>query len=78
MKTDEFDHRFDRGEDITSSLDVSSARRPGHVQRRVNIEFPAWMLHALDREAGRLAVPRESIIKIWIAERLEQSGSHAA
>ena len=72
MKAEEFDERFDRGEDITSALDLAGARRPGYEQRRVNVDFPAWMVESLDREAKRLGVTRQSIIKIWIAERLER------
>lgn len=73
MKAEEFDERFDRGEDVTSELDLSKARRPGVEQRRVNVDFPAWMVEALDREAKRLGVPRQSIIKLWLAERLEKT-----
>lgn len=71
MKAREFDEKFDRGEDVTSALDLSKARRPGSEQRRVNVDFPAWMIASLDREAKRLGVTRQSIIKVWIAERLE-------
>lgn len=78
MKADEFDERFDRGEDITSALDLAGARRPGYEQRRVNVDFPAWMVESLDREAKRLGVTRQSIIKVWIAERLERPNNHAA
>jgi hypothetical protein len=78
MKADEFDERFDRGEDVTSALDLAAARRPGYEQRRVNVDFPAWMVESLDREAKRLGVTRQSIIKVWIAERLEQHGNPAA
>jgi hypothetical protein len=78
MKAEEFDERFDRGEDVTSALDLAAARRPGYEQRRVNVDFPAWMVESLDREAKRLGVTRQSIIKVWIAERLERYGSSAA
>jgi hypothetical protein len=78
MKAEEFDQRFDRGEDVTSELDLASARRPGFEQRRVNVDFPVWMIESLDREARRLGVTRQSIIKVWIAERLEQHGASAA
>jgi hypothetical protein len=71
MKAEEFDQSFDRGEDITSALDLEAARRPGLEQRRVNVDFPVWMIESLDREARRLGVTRQSIIKVWIAERLE-------
>ncbi len=74
MKAHEFDRRFDEGEDVTSSLDLQKARRAGLEQRRVNVDFPAWMIESLDREAGRLGVTRQSIIKVWIAERLEHRG----
>jgi len=75
MKASEFDKRFDDGEDITGELDLASARRPNREQRRVNVDFPTWMIASLDREAGRLGVTRQSIIKVWIAERLEQKAS---
>jgi len=78
MKAEEFDQRLDRGEDVTSELDLAGARRPGFEQRRVNVDFPVWMIESLDREARRLEVTRQSIIKVWIAERLEQHGASAA
>ncbi len=72
MKATEFDAKFADGEDITEFLDLSQAKRPGHEQKRVNVDFPIWMIEALDYEAKRLGVTRQSIIKVWIAERLEQ------
>jgi CopG antitoxin of type II toxin-antitoxin system len=75
MKAEEFDEKFDNGEDVSEYLDYSSARRPGREQRRVNVDFPAWMVDSLDREAKRLGVTRQSIIKVWIAERLAQRAS---
>jgi hypothetical protein len=78
MKAEEFDQRFDRGEDVTSELDLAGARRPGFEQRRVNVDFPVWMIESLDREARRLGVTRQSVIKVWIAERLEQHRASAA
>jgi len=72
MRAEELDQRFDQGEDISGALDITGARRPGLEQRRVNVDFPAWMIDALDHEAKRLGVTRQSIIKVWIAERLEQ------
>jgi hypothetical protein len=78
MKAEEFDQRFDRGEDVTSELDLTGARRPAVEQRRVNVDFPVWMIESLDREAKRLGVTRQSIIKVWIAERLERHGASAA
>lgn len=75
MKAGEFDKRFDRGEDVTDVLDVTAARRPLQNMRRVNVDFPSWMVESLDREADRLGVTRQSLIKIWIAERLEQLAS---
>jgi hypothetical protein len=71
MKADELDKKLDDGEDISEFLDLSHARRPGQEQKRVNVDFPVWMIHYLDKEAKRLGVPRQSIIKIWIAERLK-------
>jgi hypothetical protein len=71
MKASDFDKKFDKGKDITEYLDLSRATKPGQEQKRVNVDFPVWMIHRLDREARRLGVPRQSLIKIWIAERLE-------
>ncbi len=71
MKAREFDERFDRGEDMMEHVDISQARRPGLETRRVNVDFPAWVVEALDREARRLGVTRQSVIKVWIAERLQ-------
>lgn len=73
MKTEEFDKKFDDGEDVDESLDFSKATRPGREQKRVNVDFPVWMIQSLDREARRLGVPRQSVIKVWIAERLEKA-----
>jgi CopG antitoxin of type II toxin-antitoxin system len=72
MKATEFDAKFDQGEDITEFLNLSQAKRPGYEQKRVNVDFPAWMIEALDHEAKRLGVTRQSIIKVWLAERLAQ------
>jgi len=73
MKAEELDRRFDAGEDVSKYLDLSQIRRPGQEQKRVNVDFPVWMIHGLDRVAKRLGVPRQSIIKVWVAERLEKS-----
>lgn len=73
MKAREFDKKFDEGADISMHLDISKARRPELQQKRVNVDFPLWMIQQLDKEAKRLGVPRQSIIKIWVAERLEKA-----
>ncbi len=70
MKAKEFDKLFDENNDITRYLDISKARRPKQDQKRVNVDFPIWMVDQLDKEAKRLGVPRQSIIKVWVAERL--------
>ena len=72
MKASEFDKNFDDGENILAELDVSRSRRPGEETRRVNVDFPAWMVTSMDREARRLGVTRQSIIKMWLAERLQR------
>jgi hypothetical protein len=76
MKAKKFDSDFDQGKNVTDALDLSRARRPKQKQRRVNVDFPTWMIEMLDKEAGRLGVTRQSIIKVWLAERLEQSASN--
>jgi hypothetical protein len=78
MKAREFDERFGAGEDMAASLDTARARRPGEEPRRVNVDFPAWMVAELDREATRLGVTRQSLIKVWIAEKLDQDNCSAA
>ena len=75
MKAKKFDTDFDSGKDVTAALDLSKARRPLQEQKRVNVDFPSWMIESLDREAGRLGVTRQSIIKVWLAERLAQTAS---
>ena len=69
----DFDKKFDEGKDISKYLDVSKARRPEQEQKRVNVDFPVWMIQLLDKDAKRLGVPRQSIIKVWVAERLEKT-----
>ncbi len=75
MKAKTFDNQFDDGADLTASLDLSKAKRVLLNQRRVNVDFPAWMIDSLDREAEKLGVTRQSIIKVWLAERLETSAN---
>jgi len=72
MKAKTFDKKFDEGEDILNYLDLSKAKRASQEQKRVNVDIPVWMLNSLDHEASRLGVTRQSIIKVWLAERLEQ------
>jgi biotin operon repressor len=76
MKAKKFDADFDSGKNITAALDMSKARRPLQVQKRVNVDCPTWMIESLDKEASRLGVTRQSIIKVWLAERLEQTASN--
>ena len=72
MKAKDFDKKFDQGkEDIIEDLELSSLKRPNQTPRRVNVDFPEWMIVSLDKEAARLGVTRQSIIKVWLAERLE-------
>ena len=79
MKAKAFDRKFDEGQsDIVDDLDLTTARRPNQSQKRVNVDFPVWMIESLDREASRLGVTRQSIIKVWLAERLEESAFNKA
>ena len=75
MKAKTFDRKFDRGEDLTRHLDLGAARRVARETRRVNVDFPLWMVESLDEEAARLGVTRQSIIKVWLAERLAAAGA---
>ena len=72
MKAKDLEKAFDAGEDITRYLDLSKARRPKQAQKRVNVDFPIWMIQSLDKEARRLGVPRQSLIKVLIAQHLEK------
>jgi len=72
MKANNFDKRFDNGKNITEFLDLSSASRSGQDQKRINVDLPVWMIKSLDKEAKRLGVTRQSIIKVWLAEKLEK------
>ena len=79
MKAKEFDKMFDDDqEDLTEHLDLNTAKRSNQVQKRVNVDFPTWMIDSLDREASRLGVTRQSIIKVWLAERLEETAANKA
>jgi hypothetical protein len=71
VSAEEFDRAFDAGEDITPHLDLDRATRPGLAARRVNVDFPAWMVEGLDARAAHLGITRQALIKMWIAERLE-------
>ena len=75
MKAKTFERRFDEGADMTDALDLSKARRTLQIQRRVNVDFPTWMIDSLDREARKLGVTRQSVIKVWLAERLEATAA---
>ena len=71
MKAKKFEQQFDEGVDITASLDLSKSKRVLQAHKRVNVDFPIWMVDSLDREASKLGVTRQSVIKVWLAERLE-------
>lgn len=75
MKAKELDKKFDESQSILEHLDLSKTKRPNQEQKRVNVDFPIWMIQSLDKEAKRLGVPRQSIIKIWLAERLQKSAA---
>jgi len=72
IEAEELDKRFDNGEDVSDYLDISEARKPTREQKRVNVDFPRWMVDSLDQEARRVGVPRQALIKLWIADRLEK------
>lgn len=75
MKAKEFDKQFDNGEDVLEYLELARARRVGQEQKRVNVDFPVWMIHSLDKEAKRLGIPRQSLIKVLIAQHIEHAGA---
>lgn len=79
MKAEEFDKKFDDNDaELLDQLDLSTAKRSNQAQRRVNVDFPTWMIESLDREASRLGVTRQSIIKVWLAERLDEAAADKA
>lgn len=79
MKAKTFDKKFDDNKsDVIDELDLSKIKRPNQIQKRVNVDFPTWMIESLDKEANRLGVTRQSIIKVWLAERLESSSYNNA
>ena len=78
MKTQDFDAAFDDGQNISEQLDMDSVRRPAREIRRVNVDFPAWMVEALDEESQRLGITRQALIKVWLADHLEQRKGFAA
>jgi hypothetical protein len=77
MRAKTFDRKFDDGEDVLDQLDLAKARRVSTEPKRVNVDFPEWMVRSLDREAQRLGVTRQSLIKMWLAERLSLLRTHA-
>jgi hypothetical protein len=72
MKAKRFDQKFDAGGKVIDQLDLTKARRVGTAPKRVNVDFPSWMVQSIDREANRLGVTRQSLIKMWLADRLGQ------
>lgn len=77
MKARDFDKKFDQGKkDIIDDLDLSTARRANQEQKRINVDFPAWVVDSLDREAARIGVTRQSIIKVWLVERLQAEAAN--
>lgn len=75
MKAEQLDDLFESGADLLPQLDLSTARRLNLEQKRVNVDLPIWMIENLDREADRVGVTRQSIIKVWLAERLKMERS---
>ncbi len=72
MTAKEFDARFDAGDDISEFIDTNTITRPGLEARRVNVDFPEWIIQNLDTESKMIGVSRQSLIKLWVAERLQQ------
>ena len=77
MKAKDFDKKFEEGqEDVIDDIELSSARRVNQVQKRINVDFPVWVVESLDREAARIGVTRQSIIKVWLVERLQAESAN--
>ena len=77
ISAQELDRKFDAGEDVEEYFDLSSARRPGREVQRVNVDFPADLLRAIDAETKRLGVTRQAFIKIRLADALEKKATPA-
>jgi hypothetical protein len=77
VRAEEIDRRFDDGEDVGTHFDWENARRPGLAPKRVNVDFPVWMVERLDREAMKRGVTRQSLIKLWLADRFEVASGKA-
>lgn len=73
MKAQEFEEKFESGEDLTNDLDFSKARRVNQESKRVNIDFPIWVVEGLDKQAKRLGITRQALVKVWIAEKLKNA-----
>jgi len=79
MKAKDFDKKFDDNQaDVIDDLDLSTKKRPNQAQKRINVDFPTWIIDSLDKEASRVGVTRQSIIKVWLAERLEEQAANKA
>jgi hypothetical protein len=77
MKAKDFDHKFDAGGSVLDQLGLSRAKRAGLDVKRVNVDFPSWMVESLDHEAQRVGVTRQSLIKLWLADKLADIASKA-
>jgi hypothetical protein len=77
MKAEQLDEIFDRGDDITPYLDLSTLHRPNLEQQRVDVDLPLWMIQGLDRQADLIGVTRQSIIKVWLSERIKEEQAAA-
>jgi len=73
MKAKQFDKKFESGEDLTNDLDLSKARRVNQKPKRVNIDFPTWVVEDLDKHSKRLGITRQALVKVWIAEKLKEA-----
>jgi hypothetical protein len=79
MKAKDFDKKFDDNKvDVIDDLDLSTKKHPNQAQKRINVDFPLWIIDSLDKEASRVGVTRQSIIKVWLAERLEEQAANKA
>ena len=73
MRAKEFDKKFESGEDLTDDLDFSKSRRVNQEAKRVNIDFPLWVVEQLDKQSKRLGITRQALVKVWIAEKLKEA-----
>jgi hypothetical protein len=69
----EFDEKFEKKENLVPYLQTDKITKPGLKSRRVSVDFPEWMVQELDRAAQKLGITRQSLIKVFISDKLKET-----